>query len=178
MPVARRNYRKLRQLLGSVDKFIQDNYSALQEAARKISGNDVLWEELLHYSLDAFLMKKNVEEIIESGGAKFYIVKILTNSWRSTTSPFYYNYRKQDEEFTPYNEIDESTIPEVEDNTIEIAEKINVELQKLSWYDKVLFETFVKENHTISSLARSTQIPRTSISLSINRIRKHIKKNL
>ena len=157
---------------------MRDNYQALQEAAKKISGNDVLWEELLHYAIDEFLRKKDVESIVESGGGRFYIVKILTNSWRSTTSPFYYSYRKQDVEFTPYHEIDESTIPEEEDNTIELAQKVTNELNKLGWYDRMLFETFVKENHTISSLARSTQIPRTSISLSINRIRKHIKKNL
>jgi len=164
--------------LTPIDKFINENYKALQDAAKKISGNDALWEELFHYALDEFLRKKDVEKIVDSGGGKFYIVKILMNSWRSTTSPFYYTYRYEQKELTPYEEIDEDTIPEEEDNTLEVAEKIKQELNKLNWYDKKLFEVFVEEGHTISSLARSTGIPRTSISLSINRIRKHIKRSI
>ena len=161
-----------------VHKFVSDNYLALQEAAKKISGNDVLQEELLHYSIDEFLRKKDVEAIVDSGGAKYYIVKIMTNSWRSVTSPFYYTYKKENIEFSSYHEVDEDAIAEEEDNTLELAEKVKEELNKLNWYDRKLFQTFVDENHTISSLARCTGIPRTSISLSINRIRKHIKKNI
>jgi DNA-directed RNA polymerase specialized sigma24 family protein len=164
--------------LSTVDKFINLNYKDLQEAAKRISGNDKLWEELLHYSLDEFLRKKNVDDIIISGGAKFFIIKILTNSWNSSTSPFYYTYKKQDVEFMSYHEIDPDRIPEEEDNTLELYDKVTQELNKLSWYDKKLFQTYVDESHSISSLSRATGIPRTSISLSINRIRKHIKKSI
>lgn len=161
-----------------MDHFVNENYLALSEAAKKISGNDVLQEELLHYALDEFLRKKDVEAIVGSGGAKFYIVKIMTNSWRSTTSPFYYSYRKENIEFEPYHETEGNEIAEEEDNTLEIADRAKQLLEKLPWYDRKLFETFVNEGHTISSLARATSIPRTSISLSINRIRKHIKRNI
>jgi RNA polymerase sigma factor (sigma-70 family) len=164
--------------LNPVDKFINLTYRDLQDAAKRISGNDALWEELLHYAIDEFLRKKDVENIVLSGGAKFYIVKILTNSWKSTTSPFFHTYRKESNELTPYHEIDEDKIPEEEDNTLEIYDRVKEELNKLPWYDQKLFETFVGENHSISSLSRATGIPRTSISLSINRIRKHIKKSI
>lgn len=98
----------------------------------------------------------------------------MMNSWRSVTSPFYYTYRIE------HNGIDnlEETPEQDNEKTTEIADKIKAELNKLSWYDRLLFETYVDENHTISSLARATGIPRTSISLSINRIRKHIKSKL
>jgi plasmid maintenance system antidote protein VapI len=42
----------------------------------------------------------------------------------------------------------------------------------------MLFETFVEENHTVSSLARATGIPRTSVSLTINRVRRFLKENI
>lgn len=156
-----------------IEQFFQDNYTALREAAKKISGNDPLWEELLSYTVDEFLRKKNVEEIILSGGGRYYCVRIMMNSFRSTTSPFYLTYRR------PSTDIhDIPDLPQEEDNTNEIAEKIRKEIEKLSWYDKMLFEIYLDEGHTISSLARATGIPRTSISLSINRIRKHIKKKL
>lgn len=153
-----------------IDRFIQDNYENLQEAARTISGNDPLWEDLLHYTIDEFLRKKDVEAIIESGGGRFYCVRIMMTAFRSSTSPFYHTYRKTNNTLTD--------IPEtydVEDETEYLTEKVKAELQKLSWYDRMLFTTFAEEGHTISSLARATGIPRTSISLSINRIRKHLK---
>ena len=155
-----------------IETFFQDNYENLQQAAKNITGNDPLWEELLHYTLDAFLMKKDVEEIIESGGGRWYCVRIMLNSYRSTTSPFYTAYRR------PSAELQE--VPEYveEEDLTEVADKIKKEIENLNWYDKMLFEVFLDEGHTISSLARVTGIPRTSISLSINRIRRHIKKKL
>ncbi len=156
-----------------IEKFFSENYVALKEASKKISGNDPLWEELLHYTIDEFLRKKQVEEIIESGGGRFFCVRIMMNSYRSTTSPFYTTYRKPSGELAEIEDL-----PQEEDTTNELAEKIKQEINKLSWYDKRLFEIYLDEGHTISSLSRATGIPRTSISLSINRIRKHIKKNI
>jgi len=156
-----------------IEQFVNENYPVLEDAAKKISGNDPLWQELLHYTLDEFLRKPNVDEIIESGGGRFFCVRIMMNSFRSTTSPFYTTYRK------PSDSIEEAEdLVEEEDDTKELVKKIKQELLKLPWYDRMLFETFVDEGHTISSLARATGIPRTSISLSINRIRRHIKKSI
>lgn len=162
-------------ILGLADDFVKEHYFPLKEAAEKICENDPLSEELLHYTLDVFLAKKDVDNIIESGGARFYCVRIMLNSWKSVTSPFYYTYRKMGLSETSVENI---SIPEQVDEELEIADRIKDELEKLPWYDRMLFKTFVDENHTISSLSRATGIPRTSISLSINRIRKHIKKNL
>ena len=156
-----------------VEQFVNENYFALKEAAERISGNDPLSEELLHYTLDEFLRKQNVDDIILSGGGRFYCVRIMMNQYRSTTSHFYTTYRR------PTGELEEvADFVEEDDTTTQVADKIRQELNKLSWYDQMLFDIFVDEGHTISSLARATGIPRTSISVSINRIRKHIKKNL
>lgn len=161
--------------MGAVEQFVNDNYLALKEAAERISGNDPLSEELLHYTLDEFLRKRDVESIVESGGGRFYCVRIMMTQWKSVTSPFYHTYRKPSDDI----EIESvGEIPDEEEDITAMADKIREELQLLNWYDRKLFEIFMEENHTISSLARATGIPRTSISLSINRIRKHIKKNL
>ena len=156
-----------------IDQFVNDNYQNLVEAAKKISGNDPLWEELLHYALEEFLTKPNVEEIVSSGGARFYCVRIMMNSFRSTTSPFYHTYRK------PTSDLQElEDIPDENDATPEILARVQAEIKRLPWYDRMLIDVYVDEGHTISSLSRATGIPRTSISLSINRIRKHLKKSI
>ena len=157
-----------------LDQFMTENYTELQTAAQKITGGDELWEELLHYCLEEFLFKPNVNEIIESGGGRFYVVRIMLNQFRSTTSPFYTKYRTPTEDIT--DQFGEE--PEVFQDHTDNLTKIQDALAQLSWYDKMLFEIFVKENHTISSLSRATGIPRTSVNLTINRVRTYLKKAL
>jgi len=151
-----------------------DNYPELQSAAKKISGNHELWEELLSYCLEEFLFKENVNDIIQSGGGRFYIVRMMMNQFRSTTSPFYRKYRIPVTvlDFDFYEE------PEVYKEETDSLTQIQNALANLNWYDKMLFEIFVKENHTISSLARATGIPRTSVNLTINRVRNYLKKSI
>ena len=153
--------------------FLHDNYFPLKEAAEKISGHHELADELLHYTIDVFVGKPNVEEIVLSGGGRWYCVKILMQSWRSSSSPFYYTYRQ------PSVSIEEAEgIADEDEDLTEFAEKTRTELRKLPWYDRMLFDTYVNDNHTVSSLARATGIPRTSVSLTLNRVRKHVKRSL
>lgn len=153
---------------------MSDNYSELRTAAQKITGGHELWEELLHYCLEEFLFKPNVNEIITSGGGRFYIVRIMMNQFRSTTSPFYSKYR-----ISPVDiEFEDTEEPDVFKEHEDKLTKIQDALGQLPWYDKQLFEIFVKENHTISSLSRATGIPRTSVNLTITRVRNYLKKSL
>ena len=153
--------------------FLTDNYLPLKEAAQRISSNNELSEELLHYAIDEFLKKPNAEEIVLSGGARWFCVKILMNSWKSSSSPFFFTYRRETVDLADIEDIADDT----EDLT-EFVQKTREVLQTLPWYDRKLFETFVADGHTVSSLARATGIPRTSVSLTLNRVRKHVKKNL
>jgi DNA-directed RNA polymerase specialized sigma24 family protein len=151
---------------------MQENYGELKTAASRISSNDALSEELLHFCIEEFLKKKDCAAIVSSGGGRFYIVRIMLNQWKSTTSPFFHTYRRHDEELTGEFE---DTVYEEDPSYMALVDKIREELGRLPWYDRMLFDTFVNENHTVSSLARVTEIPRTSVSLTINRIRRHIK---
>ena len=156
---------------------MSENYEELRKAAVRISENSDLAEELLHYTLAEFLMKPTLQDIINSGAGRFYCVRIMLNSWRSTTSPFFYTYRKTNLPLDEWTNL--SDIPEEDETpTLEKAERAREVLNFLPWYDKMLFETFVKENHTVSSLARATGIPRTSVSLTINRVRRFLKENI
>lgn len=162
-----------------INDWTNQNYSKLLVSAKNISYNNELSTELLHYSLEQLLLKPNVLEIINSGGAEFYIVRIMLNQWRSTTSPFYRIYRKNQcqidlDLYLLRNDVADEPEPEHEDRT----DKIKSELCNLSWYERKLFELYSEDGYTISSLARETGIPRTSLSLSINRVRKHLKEKL
>ena len=136
-------------------------------------------DEFFHYVLDIFLRRPDVEAICQEGKPEAFILRIMLNSYRSTTSPYWVQYRKKGAYSLEETQDEVDALP-VEDNTdvIELAESVTEALSKLDWYEQMLFKTFVEENHTISSLSKATGIPRTSISLSINRIRKYVKSNL
>ena len=148
------------------------NYEPLKEACHRISEGNELSEELLHYVLSEFLNKPNVIEIIQSGGAFWFCLKMVTNSWKSTTSPFYRNYR--DPNFG--GELpDIAEEEEEEDNSrqrlLEVAEE---GMKGLGWYEKELLQVYAENNGNASLVSRLTKIPRTSINLTIRKIKKHI----
>ncbi len=144
------------------------------KASNKITGNHELASELLHYSLEQFLCKINVQDIVDSGAARYFIVRILLNQWNSNTSYFYTTFKKPSESLTE----EHNNLYEEEHDITELTRRVEQILEPLPWFDRILFRTYIDESHTKSSLARATGIPRTSISLSINRIRKHIKRNI
>lgn len=160
----------------NLNTWMTSNYYSLSDAAIKISNNNELANELLHYSLEELTRKQNLQEILDSGGANFYVIRIMMNSWKSTTSPFYRIYRKNLYDFSSISYLEEDIADNMDEFEIEeVSIKIKKELSQLHWYEQQLFKIFVDEQHTMSSLSRATQIPRTSISLTINRIRDHIK---
>lgn len=157
-----------------LEHFIESNYQDLLQASKNISRDNDLAEELLHYALYELLLKKNVQEIIDSGGAQFYIIRIMVNSWKSTTSPFYRLYRIPSDSLDSHDFEDEE-YDFVKDETYQKALSL---LKKLPWYDREVFMIFASGDLTVSQLARETKIPRTSLNLTINRVRKYLKNNL
>jgi DNA-directed RNA polymerase specialized sigma24 family protein len=152
-------------------EYLEVDYAALTEAANKITGNHELQYDLLHYSIEELAGKDNLEGIIASGGARFYLVRIMMIQWRSQTGPFHRQFRKQHEELS-YNDREEK-----EEKQLDV-DKVNKILDQLPWYDAELFRVFANGDHNYSTLSKETGIPRTSIALTIKRVRKHIKANL
>lgn len=137
-------------------------------------------EELLHYTLAAFLDRADTQQIVDSGGGFFFCLRIATNSWKSTTSPFYRQYRDP----LPRQELrpDHSELPDTEPyeepepfKNPDLQTQIDKELNNLSWYEKELTRAYAEHNCNASLLSKVTKIPRTSINLTLNRVRAHIK---
>jgi hypothetical protein len=166
----------------NITDWTNQNYNKLLQAAKNISYNDELSEELLHYSLEQLLIKPNILEIVNSGGCEFYIIRIMLSQWRSTTSPFYKIYRKNVCQIDLDSYLERNDVAdEIAQSTEQIdltANEIQLELRNLGWYDQTLFKLYCEDGKTISSLARETSIPRTSISLTINRVKRHIRSKI
>jgi DNA-directed RNA polymerase specialized sigma24 family protein len=160
--------------------WMTQNWKQLQQAARNISQNHELWTDLLQHCLVDFLEKPESQSIIDNGYAKFYIVRMMMNQWRSVTSPFYRIYRSND-----HKSIDELDLTEWYyespdepqwdiDRVKTILEYMSEDRTKAGWYHAKLVELYA-ETPNFSQLATVTKISRTSISKSVDRARKEIK---
>ena len=161
--------------------WITYNYTALENAAKKISGNDTLWNDLLNHCVLAFLEKPQADEIVVDGYAQFYIVRIMMNQWRSVTSPFYKLYR--DANTTSADELNISEWYEEDaiepdwniDKVNAILDTMEADKENAGWYHKKLIDLYA-ETPNYKRLAEMTGISRTSISKSVKRARIEIKK--
>ena len=153
--------------------YLTKDYTALVEAAKKITGNNKLSLDLLHYAIEEMSYKANLQDIVDSGGARFYCVRIMMTQWRSSTGPFYKSMVKSGGTV----DITNIELQEKEESVLDI-DRVTQILDKLPWYDKTLFKLYAEGSYNFSTLAKETGIPRTSIGLTINRIKKHIKKNI
>jgi hypothetical protein len=148
------------------------NYEPLKEACHRISEGNELGEELLHYVLSEFLNKPNVQEIIQSGGAFWFCLKMVTNSWKSTTSPFYRMYRDPNFQGELPDVAEEAPEQdEIQQRLLEVAEE---GMKGLGWYEKELLQVYAEHGANASLVSRLTKIPRTSINLTIRKIKRHI----
>ena len=155
----------------NLNQFLEQEYTTLQDAAQKITGNNELQLDLLHYAIEELSTKKNLQAILDSGGGRFYLVSIMLTQWRSQTGPFYKQFMKHNVDIATWDQAEE------EEQTLDVT-RIQQLLNQLPWYERELFKLFTDGRHTYSSLSRETGIPRTSIGLTIKRIRKYIKQNL
>jgi len=176
----------------------------LREACMRLSSSSELSEELLHYTLVAFLDRPDTQRIIDSGGGFYFCLRIATNAWKSTTSPFYRTYRdprlriplnekhpdaklEYDRDDTdritnPTGHVDKIKRALMQNDSSEemevLYEKIDKALSELSWYERELTRAYAEHGGNAARLSRVTKIPRTSINLTISRVRQYIKKRI
>ena len=159
----------------TTSQWIEAHYEPLRQAVNRIAGGSHLSEDLLQETVIAFLEHKNAQTIVHSGGAFFYTLKIAINLWKSQTSPFFKNFKHTHAQLLPSHE----NIPEEKEELEGIFSQIDSIIDKeLSWYESKLLMVYIDERRNASALSRKTGIPRTSITLTINRIRKHVQERM
>lgn len=155
----------------TTNEFITTNYKELRRSAYNITKNDCLTDDLISDAVLIFLEKPNAQAIVDTGAAFFYMIRILLNQYKSQTSPFHKTYRKtvalEDDYDRP---IDEPEDPE-------LAKSLMNELGSLHWYQQTLFKLNALDGHSVSKISRDTQIPRSSITMEIKRVKEHLKQH-
>ena len=157
-------------------EYLAQDYKNLVDAAKRITGNAPYAIELLHYSIVDFSYKPALQEVLDAGAARFYLVRVMMTQHRSVTGPFYRDFVKQN--LPILGEVHDHSDDQDGSNYDIDYDKIAKLIENLPWYDRELFKLYAEGQHNYSTLSELTKIPRTSISVTIRRVREYIKSNL
>lgn len=142
---------------------------------RKITRGNSLWNDLYQESILAILELPE-KKFAEIKCLECFFIKIADRNWNSSTSPFYYKYRKiKTEQLTANVERGEEE-GEEEKKEYEIS-RINKIISDSHWYDRELFNLFLKLGSR-RKVALKTGIPETSVKRTIREMKKKIKNSL
>ena len=109
----------------------------------------------------------------------------IRRSFTSPRSSYYYKYKKYYTHIDSTSNITENKNAQIENmpkiktsaNWVKL-EQIDIELDKMYWYDRELFKLYYYESNTLDSLAEKTGISRNSLFNTIDKVRNELKKLL
>ena len=163
-----------------LNDWITQNWKSLEQASRNISRGAHLSRDLLQHCVVDFLEKPQAQSIVDGGFARFFIVKMMMNQWRSVTSSFYRLYRSNDTVSADKLNIaewyaEDAIEPDWDLEKVKsILNTMGEDHQNAGWYHVKLIELYA-ETPNYKRLSEMTKISRTSISKSVDRARTQIK---
>lgn len=152
-------------------------YNEYLEIVNKITKHDEKSEDLLHDILVQLSQNQKYQDltIFEK---KWFFIRTVQNQYNSKTSSFHRQYRKHVfEQIQNIEIIDEEYIEPI--SIEDVNNLLDNELKKNPnrWYEIGLFKMYMKEKK-IDLMNKKTKIPKYSIRLTLNEMKKWIKQNL
>lgn len=141
---------------------------------RNITGGNLLYKDLYQETI-LIILEMSEEKFSEVKCLECLFIKLADRQWNSSTSPFYYSHRKPITAII--NEPDDEYDYEADKRTEEQLHLTHSEIKGSYWYDREIFKMFM-ELGGVRAVSRKTGIPKSSIALTINSIRKKIKEKL
>jgi len=162
--------------------WLNQNYGLIKTMAEKITRGHHETDDLLHYSILHFMEHSRAEELAECGQAMKFLSGIMWRSFHSSTSAYHTEYRQKGRVHageTPEfeTEVYDYEVDEIAGIIQDIIEELKTGGDTTKWYHAQLFTMWL-ENPNFSQLAKSTGIPRTSISHAVGETKKLILKQL
>lgn len=162
-----------------LQQFLSDHYDYLSRLCCGYVGED-LGDDLMH-DLCVNVIENNKDkfsELCERGELMYYLLGIIRINAFSTTTRFYYKYKKHKEHETVV--AIHNVQPQTHDTNIDAwtsrrmadAHKM---LEGLSWFDAEVFKIYYLHSHSLKTLSNATGISRTTINQALGRARRHIK---
>lgn len=147
--------------------YIQQHYDDIRKWLYNITKGERphLYDDFVHEVITIFLEHKKAPIAIETGTARFFLVRIGLNQWRSSTSPFHYQYRDSfldySEKEAAYEEYDE-TGDRLTDIVFRALDEMYQGTEKTK-YEAILITYYFNNNSNYSEVGRQLGVPHTSV---------------
>lgn len=153
----------------NVTEYVSENYDNIRNWLYNVTNGERpdLFDDFVHEIIVIFMEHEKAHDVVIAGDARWFIVRIALNQWRSSTSPFHKQYRPKHTELT----ID---LPiAIEEYDIEIDVILDLAVQILDemhmgtleeYYMSLVVMIYHTLDHNFSEMQRRLDIPRTSLS--------------
>ena len=138
-----------------------------------------LWRDLYQELIFLLLHSKERKLIAleKKGELKAFILGTLKKMWTSRKSPFFRKYRHKRWRFEIFLE-NYPDKPSDYDHAIDKAiADVNNALSKLEWYDRKLFESYIREG-SCARLSEKSTLPYRTLAWKIQQIKKKLRQEL
>lgn len=148
-------------------QYIEQNYTEIRQWLYNITKGErpQLYDDFIHEVMCIFLENKKSQLAIDTGTARFFLVRIGLNQWRSSTSPFHYQYRDSfldySEKETAFEEYD-STEDVLMDVMFKGLDEMYNGTEKMR-YEAILITYYFNNNSNYSEVGRQLDVPHTSV---------------
>ena len=103
------------------NQYVSENYQNIKSWLYNVTRGEKphLYEDMVHEVIAIFLQHKKAQQAVDTGTARYFLVRIALDQWRSSTSPFHYQYRDSFLDYTEKESIDEEY-----DTDIDVMERL------------------------------------------------------
>lgn len=159
------------------------------KAIKNITKNDELTDDLYSYMLLVMYDTNNekLNKLINDKALIYFWTRIGMNQFKSTSSRFYYDFKKKINDSDDNYNLSTSEGIENIDKIMDISTEINLDefyeymmhriKYELFWYDAELFELYLRLG-SLNKVYRKTRIPYKHVRDSHIRVKKWIEENL
>ena len=147
-------------------EYIDTNYTEIKKWLYNITKGEKkhLYEDFVHEIILIFLSNHLSQQAIDSGTARFFLVRIGLNQWRSSTSPFHYQYR---DSFLDFPDRDDAAAEEYDMTEDMLIEMLLDGLDKMyngdARYEATIMIIYFSMGSNYSAVGRELGIPNTTI---------------
>ena len=167
----------------TLNQYVGDNYENIRKWLFNVTKGERpdLFDDFVHEVLIIFMEHTKAHDVVLQGDARWFIVRIGLNQWRSSTSPFHKQYRP------PHNELFIDVPLELEEYDMELDIIQDLAVQVLDemhmgtleeYYMSLVVMIYHTLDHNFSEMQRQLDIPRTSLSKVYNKAIEVIKTRL
>ena len=152
----------------TVNEFVNKHYQDIKDWLYNTTRGEkpYLFDDYVQEVLSIFIQHPKAQESIDTGTARYFIVRIGLNQWRSGTSPFHYQYRHS---FYDSPEYETETETDDYDYTQDVQLKMIMDgIDKMyndesTKYEAIMMIMYYTNNSNYSAVGRILKIPHTTV---------------